>query len=153
MAQGWPRPRLRSEAANQQAFLLQQDSELDNPTRQAIYSQIIQPLLDQAAMQEMNPQETAQYVERSLRIYQPQDAATRRLYNILMAGRDASLRTLDNFIGANQSSGWSMPNIMGGFSPSLWMNNRLQQGAESGDVHSQINAAGNYDWFVELQGQ
>lgn len=87
---------------NQQAFLLEQDRNLTGSDKQAIMTRIIAPILQDAARQQLNYQDTTVFLENQLQYLQPEDPAIKKLYTRLMSGRDGSIRILEDFIKTNQ---------------------------------------------------
>lgn len=102
--------RLKEEHANfvtfgndsraKQAFLLEADKTLTPSQKSQAMQTIIQPLLDSAAAEGRNPQETAIVLEQALRSMRPEDPATRSLLSTILKNRDTSLSLVDNFIEA-----------------------------------------------------
>src|SRR5690606_2613423 len=87
--------------AHQQAYLLSNDPTLTDADRSAILTGLIQPLLQPAEAQQLDPSATSAFIERSLTTFQPQDPEQRRLFNLIMPNRVHTTLALDNFYAVN----------------------------------------------------
>lgn len=124
-------------AANKQAFLLQSDTALNDLERQQAYALLIQPLVIQTEALKMPANQAATYIEQNLRSMRPDDPVAKKLLTKVLAGREASLKVVDNFAVANSISPGS----------------NYQQWGAVYDASQNSSNTNTYGWFKELTGE